>query len=113
MPNLPNDFDGSERDWIRDPLCPPHDLLLAAAADVLPEAVARPILDHLSTCQPCQTLVADLTSQELASPTQVEAGRIDALLRARIRGARNPAGNPFAWLRWQLWVPSLTALAGL
>jgi tetratricopeptide (TPR) repeat protein len=109
MSKRPHDLDPGEQRFLQQRGCPPYDQLLAARADVLPEAEAGPILSHLDGCGACQTLLADLMSAELASPSEAELGRI----RSRMDAQLQPAKKPLAWLRWQVWAPAAAAMAGI
>lgn len=82
--------------------CPSAETLTASKEGVLPEALAASVRAHADKCIFCQTLLNDLTSEELVSGTSVERARVREHVLALIRPAvqENKVGGGFLALWW-------------
>lgn len=93
--------------------CPPHELLLAARAEVLPEELGRRVAEHLGKCRFCQILVHDLADEDLLSATTAESQRIrDRVMPPQNAVKSSPSRGERLFRAW-MWPAGSIALAAV
>lgn len=113
-PGFSSDLGRSMREWRdKSSQCPKPELLQAAQAGVLPPEQGQGIIEHLESCELCQSLLADLEILDNADLDKTGANRIWAQVQRGTAGAeRGRTGALAAWREfWLRPLPVAVVLA--